>query len=413
MILCITMKFILPLLLVLTCPLLYAQSSPCGMPTGYVVSPAITDGKEHSAEEINAINRHLAAEGNVEAKFQLGLAYMQGIGVAASIPMAERYFSEAATTPENMAYWAGFYCTGMLPKNPSRAAELFLKAGRSGDIFEAARIYQVEMRPPADDKATPLYLKLLENPAAPEYRRAELELGNLVLDGKYSAGEDAEGREQNLKWAKSISQELLGQVEYTIAVGYSAAVDGLPQDDGMWLRFCRRAAAYNIDLAQRFYAEDVFAGKVPDANPFEGYAWLRLASEKQTGNKAAVARLEQGMTPQEKTEAISYVEGLEATRERDGAYYPVGDPLREPTLEQLASMPQDDPDVELREAFALGKQGDAASYRRAMQLYRTVRDRREMDIRMVLARDYLQGTHGVSKDPKLAKYWTESATAPH
>ncbi len=409
-----SMKLAFLLLLAIPCVSLRAQvANPCGMPTGYVVSPAVSDGKRHTDAEINSINRRLAAEGNIEAKFQLGLAYMQGVGVKTDAAIAERYFAEAATTPENTAFWAGFYCTGLLPENPTRAAELFQKAARSGDLFEAARIYQVLMQPPALDKAIALYRKLLQDPAAPEHRRAELEMGNLVLDGRYSAGDDAEGRQQNLDWARSISQELLGQVEYTIAVAYSARVDGVPEDREMWHRFCRRAAAYDMDLAQRFYADDIFTGKVPNANVFEGYAWLRLASEKQTGNKVVVEKLEQRMSPQQKVEASSYYEGLVETREKDGAYYSAGDPLREPSLSELAAMPQDDPDVQLREAFALGMQGGAENYVRAMQLYRTVRDRREIAIKMVLSHDYQQGTNGVSKNERLSKYWMDSASKPH
>ena len=45
-------------------------------------------------------------------------------------------------------------------------------------------------------------------------------------------------------------------------------------------------------------------------------------------------------------------------------------------------MPQDDPDVHLRTAFTLEKAGatDELAYRRALNIYRTVRDRREIDI---------------------------------
>ena len=236
-----------------------------------------------------------------------------------------------------------------------------------------------------------------------------MELGNLVIDGRYSAGEDAAGHALNLEWARIISQELLGQVEYTIAVAYNAKVDGVPEDQDMWLRFCKRAAAYNIDLAQRFYAEDIFAGKVPNTSAFEGYAWVRLASDKQASDKATVKQLEQRMTPQQLREANAVFEGLVRTREKDGAYYSAGDPLREPSVGELAAMPQDDPDVQLRKAFAIGSQGGTENYKKAMTLYRTVRDRRELDIRMVLGRDYLEGTDGVPKNERLAKYWLGAA----
>jgi len=54
-------------------------------------------------------------------------------------------------------------------------------------------------------------------------------------------------------------------------------------------------------------------------------------------------------------------------------------------------MPQDDPDVQLRRAFALGNAAltNAQTYQQAMNDYRTVRDRREMDIRFVVRRSLL------------------------
>ena len=51
----------------------------------------------------------------------------------------------------------------------------------------------------------------------PQARLAQLELGNFVIDGIYSAGNDIKGRVQNLLWARMIAQELLGQKEYQSA----------------------------------------------------------------------------------------------------------------------------------------------------------------------------------------------------
>src|SRR6185437_4665700 len=66
---------------------------------------------------------------------------------------------------------------------------------------------------------------------------------------------DSEERAQNLEWARMIAQERLGQIDYKIAVDYDIGQEDLPPDHTMWLRYCKRAAAYNIDLAQHFYVE--------------------------------------------------------------------------------------------------------------------------------------------------------------
>jgi len=64
-----------------------------------------------------------------------------------------------------------------------------------------------------------------------------------------------------------------------------------------------------------------------------------------------------------------------------------------------------DPDAQLRRAFALEKVAPANddAYREALNLYRTVRDRREMDIRFALGRDYLNGTNGLPRNLDLVR----------
>jgi TPR repeat protein len=375
----------------------------------YVVSPANGDPSARTDEQINAVNVRLAADGNTDADFQLGLAYMQGVGVAADLAKAEHYFELGAITPSDKALVSNFYLEhGWFPYSPEKAVGWLLAAGRPGDLFAAAQAYR-NFTPAENTKATAIYRELLERPGTAEFRRAQMELGNLVLDGKYSAGEDAAGRALNLEWARIITQELVGQQEYTIAVAYSAGVDGVPKDDAMWERFCTRAAAYNIDLAQQFYGRAIMNGTIKDASPYLGYAWIRLAADKQYNNKATVQQLEQQMTPEQLQQANSIFEGLVQERARDGAYYALGDPLAEPTAEELAKMPDDDPDVQLRRAFVLEQSGRPEDYEPAMRLYRIARDRRDMDIKVVLGRDCLYGTHGITQDAKLAQYWLKSA----
>jgi TonB family protein len=375
----------------------------------YVVSPADGDPSAKTDEEINAVNLRLAASGNTDADFQLGLAYMQGVGVGQDLAKAERYFEIGAIKPGDKELVANFYLEhGWFTYSPEKAVGWLLAAGRSGDLFEAAQTYR-KFNPPQETKAAGMYRALLEHPESAEFRRAQMELGNLVLDGKYSAGDDAASHALNLEWARIITQELLGQQEYTIAVAYAAAVDGVPKDDAMWLRFCKHAAAYNMDLAQRFYGQAILDHEIKNVTPLEGYAWVRLASDKQYSNKVKVQQLEQQMSPNELLEANSVYEGLVQTRLRDGAYYSSGDPLSEPSAAELKSMPDDDPDVQLRRAFALESSGKPEDYEQAMRLYRIARDRRGMDVKVVLGRDYLYGSEGVTKDPRLAKYWLTSA----
>jgi TPR repeat protein len=238
-----------------------------------------------------------------------------------------------------------------------------------------------------------------------------MELGNFVLDGKYSAGDTPDGRALNLEWARIIAQELLGQEEYKIAVDYDISRPGLPADKAMWLRFCKRAAAYNVDLAQNFYAQAIAHGEAPNHTGYDQIAWLKLASEKQTGLRSDLRVLESGITGAQHKDAEEAYDALVQTRSYDGAYYPFDDPLRTLTPSAIASMPQDDPDVQLRRAFSLERAArtNRKAYREAMDLYRTVRDRREIDVRFVLGRNALNGTNGIPKNPSAAQYWLHIA----
>ncbi len=381
----------------------------------YVVSPI---GREYpgslneegpSDKEVFAGNSKLARVGNPEAAFQLGLAYMQGVGTSQNLALAEHSFEVGAVKPEDKSMVGSFYGSGYcFARDVSKAARWLEAAGRPGDLFQLAEIYRDSM-PSQVHEAAALYVRLLTMTGAPEVRRAQMELGNLVIDGKYSAGEEAAGHARNLEWARVITQELLGQEEYKIAVDYSVGRPGLPKDDAMWLAFCRRAARYNIDLAQENYARAISNKEIEGASPFEGYAWMRLASDKHSADKATVRQLEQHMSPQQLETANSIFEGLVLTRQQSGAYYPANDPLNRPSATQLAAMPQNDPDVQLRRAFTLESSNSGSGYEEAMLLYKTVRDRRKMDVRVRLGIEYLNGSDGMARDAAIARFWFEIA----
>ena len=365
-----------------------------GTETPMAVEAANHDLAANTPEKIAAINQTLATTGDIDAAYELGLAYMQGYGAEKDLVQAEHWFLIVANDPKLKAII-------------DLDAEVRLPAGY---VFELAETYRKDL-PQQTDRAAKLYLHLLNQTGHPEVRRAQMELGNFVLDRKYTAGNDAKGRALNLEWARTITQELLGQQEYGIALDYSLGRGDVAKDPAMWLRFCKRAAAYNIDLAQRFLAEALRNGAAPNESGYDHVAWARLASDKQHSEIAVVKALESSMTSQQRRSADAAYDALVETRVQDGAYYSQDDPLREPPPPELAAMPNDDPDVQLRRAFSLEKaaQTDEAAYRQAIDLYRTVRDRREMDVRFALGRNYLNGSNGLRKNTALARYWLSEA----
>jgi TPR repeat protein len=319
---------------------------------------------------------------------------MHGNGVKEDPPQAEHWFQVVATDP-GLKSAIDLDAEGRLP----------LLA-----LFELAETYR-KGTPQQTERAAKMYLYLLGQTGHPEIRLAQMALGNFVLDGKYTAGDDTRGRALNLEWARIIAQELLGQEEYKIAIDYGIGREDLPKDSAVWLRFRKRAAAYNIDLAQKSLAQAIAEGKVPNQSGYDDVIWTRLASDKQTDEIAVLKAIESRMMPQQYEAAEAEYASLVHTRVIDGAYYSPDDPLRNPTPAQLAAMPQDDPDVQLRRAFALEAtaQTNDEAYREALSLYRTVRDRREMDIRFALGRDYMNGRNGLPRNIGLARYWFDEA----
>lgn len=87
-----------------------------------------------------------------------------------------------------------------------------------------------------------------------------------------------------------IAQELLGQKKYQIAVEYELGREDLPPDKEMWLRYCKRAVAYNIDLAlHALYGKN----GVPKDRGVAEY-WLAQSHPKRVGACWEAAGRDQG-----------------------------------------------------------------------------------------------------------------------
>jgi TPR repeat protein len=390
--------------------------------TTYGVSPAeetlwVQLHEPLTDADIANVNLELFAKGNKDAAWELGLAYMQGLGVPRDFAKAEEMFKIGATDVDKKGMVGMFYAQGYFPKNLEAVERWYTSAGRPLDYFEIGEAYKAaaqqdeSVAPRYHAKATMFYLGLLKDTGQPEARMAQLELGNFVIDGIYSAGGDEKGRALNLAWARMIAQELLGQKEYQIAVEYKIGEEDLPPDEKMWLRYCRRAAAYNIDLAQQHYVEAISEGKAPDLSGYDYVAWTRLAAQKQTGEIPILKSFTSGMSDEQLRKANAAFDSLIASRARYGAFYTADDPLRDPSEATLASMAQGDPDVELRRAFSSEKSAlnDEGAYERVLAIYRKVRDHHDTDVRFVLGRYALNGTNGVPKNRGVAEYWLREA----
>lgn len=386
--------------------------------TQYGVSPAketlwATMHEPLSDADIAKVNLELFAKGNKDAAWELGLAYMQGLGVLRHFAKAEQMFRIGAVDADKKGMVGMFYAQGYFPADLEAVERWYTAAGRPQDYYEIAGVFKAAGQAANSvankyyAKATEIYLKLLKDPSQPQARLAQIELGGLVIDDIYSAGDDAKGRAQNLAWARMVAQEMLGQREYQSAVEYKIGNEWLSADSSMWLRYCKRAAAYNIDNAQHFYVEALNQGAAHDFSGYDAVAWTRLNSQKMFADKSLLHAMTSAMIPQRKADADAAYLRLVKTRAEYGAYYTRDDPLRDPSPTALAAMDQDDPDVQLREAFRRERDAanDALLYQKVLAVYRTVRDHCDYDFRFVLGRNALYGNNGVRKNIAVARYW--------
>jgi TPR repeat protein len=360
----------------------------------------------------------LANQGDKKAALDLADLYAQGYGVPRDWEQAEHWYKIGAVSAYDKARVARMYVSGdPLPKNMEAADRWFRATGEPGNLFELGEAYKATAEADASQaskyypKATEIYLELLQKTGDPNRRRAQLELGNFVIDGIYSAGQDAEDRRQNMVWARMIAQELVGQKLYQIAVAYELGLHGLTKDKKMWLRYVKRAAAYNIDNAQHFYVEAMNNGEVPDPTGYDYIAWTRIENDSNNRNVPLFNALTHGMTEEQLKAADAAYRALVDARQKYGAFYVADDPMRDPPPGALKAMDREDPDVQLRLAFAMESAAatDTNTYKRVIDLYRTVRNHRDRDCRFVLGRYALLGTNGVPKDREVAAYWLREA----
>ncbi|HEY2858404.1 MAG TPA: hypothetical protein VGJ21_08310 [Terracidiphilus sp.] len=404
--------------LLLLCVTLLQRGTAQQVPQWYISEAESYEG------HLKRIERQ-AEKGDKKAAYELG--QMCAFGFPAKpdemyrpqdLQQALHWFEIGAETPYEKSQVALMYANGNpFPKSPEGAEHWYRSTGKSLYLFEAGKTYKAAAEADPSQasnyysKASAIFLEVLRQPVDPSQRLAQLELGNFVIDGIYSAGDDAAGRSQNLAWARTIAQELLGQKIYQIAVEYKIGEEDLPIDASMWLRYVKRAAAYNVDLAQHFYVEAMGNNKAPDLSGYDYVAWTRIENDSNHRNGRLLNAQTSGMSQQQLQAADAAYRALQERREKDGAFYTADDPLANPSPAALNAMDQDDPDVQLRRAFSMESSAarNKETYERVIGLYRTVRDHRDTDARFVLGRYALTGANGIPKDRGVALYWLHEA----
>jgi TPR repeat protein len=353
-----------------------------------------------TATEVFAVNQKSANQGNHEAAYELAWAYLEGYGVDQDLTLADHWFEVGAVSIYEKRQVAEQYLNGRyFPKNLPKVERWFLSAGDNFSLFDLAKVYRTgALAPPDTERAVAIYLQLLKTTDG-HARLAEFELGNLVIDGRYSSGDPR----LDLKWAREITQELIGQEQYTVQ--WANGKEAAPEVKRFILR---SAASYDVDLAQARAAEFV-----PNISPAETYAWLRIAGQNRAASRSEANHRSTTMSPAELAEGDAIVAKLQATRAQSGAYYRDDDPLRSPDIatlkKQLAH--HDDPNQLLRLAFYEESRVSKAKPKPdAMDLYRRIRNERFTLVRLGIGNQYLQGKNGFPQSATLAAGWFSTAS---
>ena len=348
---------------------------------------------------IYAWNVKLALKGNVEAAYQVGLAYLQGWGVKQDLARAEYWFLIGAQSPYEKHWVGDQYRWGRyFAKSLERTDSWYRAAGDHFSLHELALIYRMgTLGKPEAAKAVALDLELLRG--GDGYARlAEFELGNMVIDGQYSSSD----RRQDLRWAREIAQELIGQEEYKLAWASGSGMDlaGTPEVERAVVR---SAASFDVDLAQtRMSAE------FPAMSLGEHYAWVRLAGRNQQAVDTEANGMSAAMSPAERDAGEAVLKALERTRQMAGGYYRNDDPLLAPDFAELerSASKFGDPEEQLRLAYhEEADVGGSTGFAKAMELYRLVRDQRVGGVRLRIGNEYLWGTNGFPRDAERAAKW--------
>ena len=344
-------------------------------------------------------NLKLAEKGNVEAAYQVGLAYLQGYGVKQNLDRAEHWFQIGAQSAYEKQWVGDQYRSGRyFSRSLEKVDYWYRAAGDHYSLHELALIYRMgTLAPPNAEKAVALDLELLKGGDG-YVRLAEFELGNMVIDAQYTSGD----RRQDLIWARAIAQELIGQEEYKLAWTTNGSAMDLPGTPEVERAVVRSAASFNVDLAQLNLVENL-----PMQAP-EHYAWVRLAGRNQQGARVQADRLAAAMSPEERTAGEAAVNQLERTRQTAGAYYRQDDPLLAPdfTAIEESVAKYGDPEEQLRLAYHYevdlgGEDGST----KALSLYRKVRDQRIASVRLRVGNEYLLGANGFPRDPERSAKW--------
>jgi TPR repeat protein len=229
-------------------------------------------GPNHDYTKEFASLKEQATKGNADAQFNLGIAYVRGIGTAKDPTEGMRWLRAATDQgqPRASHYLSSMYIAGDgVPLEYATAYYWLLISGAAGHENYNEDVLKAILSPAQAQDA--------EHRAA-DWLRAHSSVPNYAyeLAVEYKAGTRVEKDQQNyLKWLRQAAQGGHSYAQFRLGLVYLIG-DGVQKDRDESLKWLRLAALQGEPRAQLFLGK-ACVGKDPPGNPAAGKAWLELA----------------------------------------------------------------------------------------------------------------------------------------
>lgn len=184
----------------------------------------------------------LAAQGEAEAQFYVGIAYQKGWGVIADAAKAAEWYRRAAEQGMHKAQHnlALLYLRGEgVEADATQAREWFERAARQGDM------------------------------------RAAHEIGLMYFRGMGVARDFQQAR----SWWEKAANGGEASAAYDLGILYRRGQGGVPRDVAASIKLWTQAARAGLALAQNALGACYMNGDGVDADMLEAWAWFRLAAQ--------------------------------------------------------------------------------------------------------------------------------------
>ena len=234
------------------------------------------------------ILKESAAEGNVPAQYNLGVAYMEGLGLRQDFSKAVHWFMKASEGGDTRAqYRLGLMCLHGrgVHQDDIRALQWFELAAKSGHPKAQSHLGAMYVRAIGVDRNEAEAVRWLRMAADKGEAEAQVDLAIMYMLGLGGLKEDPM---MATSWLGQAAQQGHAYAQYELGVAYRAGI-GVDQDFGKAAYWLHKSASQRLVEAQLDLGLMYLLGLGVDKDAVECGAWFHLAAS--TGHRAGMEAL--------------------------------------------------------------------------------------------------------------------------